>query len=102
MQVMKLGNSGVATAQHFDIGLSGDRREALGAHSARQFIHAFAPGPEIVFTIGRSLFGSARQRALKRVAVRVAQARNQAVGPDILVADGGSRRNRLNTAGGNR
>ena len=73
---MKLGNGGVAALQHFRIRLRGDGAQRLRAYLAGKLVHPLAPGPEVVLSLRRALFGAAGQRPLKGVAVRVAETRD--------------------------
>ena len=78
VQVMKLGNRGESRVQHLAVGLSRNRGQRFGADAAGQFVHALPPGPEIITALRRALLGVSGEGPLKRVAVSVAQARNDA------------------------
>ena len=86
MQVMEFGNRREASAEHLAIGLSGDRGQRGRVDPASKLIHALAPGPEVVTPLGRSLLGVTRQRPLKRMAVRIAQAGNNTAERLIRIA----------------
>ena len=77
VQVMKLGDRGVAGSHHLDIDLARDGLERVGIYFRRERVHAAAPGPEIVFRRGRALLGVAGQYSLECVAVSVGESRDQ-------------------------
>ena len=94
IQVVEFGNRRVADREHFRIGLTRDRIQRLCVDSLRKRVHAFPPGPEIVFTCRRALLRMAGQCPLESVAVRVGQARDNPAQRDIGTLCNGAGRNR--------
>ena len=70
VQVMELGNPGVASLQHLAIELGRDRLGVVGAEPVDEAVHHLPPGPETVFA-GTGAFGEPGHRALEGVAVEV-------------------------------
>ena len=85
MQVMKFGDRRVATDQHFAVGLPRNGCQCRGVDSARELIHALAPGPETVTPGRRSLLRVAGQCALEGMAVRIAKTRDNEAGLQVML-----------------
>ncbi len=73
MQVMKLGNRGVACGKHRAVDVTRNREQGVGIERFGECVHRLAPGPEIVFAV-RAPFGAPGHRALEGVRVEVRHA----------------------------
>ena len=78
VQIMKLGNRGIAAGEHLAIRLASDCGQCRCIHDTSKLVHAIAPGPETVVTRRRSLLGMSSQCTLESVTVCVAQSGNNA------------------------
>ena len=76
MQVMELSNRGDARADHFEKGRAGHIVKLLGRDEIRGAIHLLPPGPEGITTCNTAL-GPSPEKPLKRMRVRICQARKQ-------------------------
>src|SRR6266496_3522174 len=74
MNVMKLGDRGVARFQHLDISLCGNRLEGIGIDVIEECVHRLPPRPEAVARCARAS-RAASERALKRMRVQIRHAR---------------------------
>ena len=73
MQIVELGDGGVARLQHLAIELGRDRLGVVGAEPVDEAVHHLPPGPETVLA-GSGAFGQPGHRALEGVAVEVRHA----------------------------
>lgn len=99
VQVVKLGDGGIAGLEHFLVGLLRDCSEQRRIDRAGQRIHALAPRPEAVFTGRRSFLGPAGQGSLKCMAVGIAESRNDDTGDDVGLLRAGVHGNAFNAPG---
>ncbi|MEJ2129657.1 MAG: hypothetical protein P8X81_12540 [Woeseiaceae bacterium] len=88
VEVVKLGDRGVAARDHLDVGLPSDDCQRFGIQLAGECVHALAPAPEIVMPFGRALLGAAGKRPLECVAVSIAQPGNHDAGLGIRFTSG--------------
>ncbi len=75
MQIVKLGDLGIAAFEHLDIQLAGNDANLLGRQATDHAIHQFAPGPETVLRIARHL-GQTGHYPLKGVGMQIRHAGN--------------------------
>ena len=73
MQVVELGDAGVARFQHLEVGEGGDRGDVLGGQALDEPVHDVAPAPEGVLGAARD-FRAPGHRALECMAVQVRHA----------------------------
>ena len=73
VQVVELGDRGVAVQQALHVELRRDRLDVIGGQDREEAVHHLAPAPEIV-ALGSRAFGQARHRTLEGVRVEVRHA----------------------------
>ncbi len=76
VHVVKFGNRGVTGLEHFDVQLTGDDAELIGADFSDEAVHQIAPGPETVVGVAGH-FGQSSHGALEGVRVQVGHSRQQ-------------------------
>ena len=84
VDVVELGDRGVAGLQHLDIDQRGDRLDLLGREHVEKAVHQFPPAPEIVVGSGAVLRHSGHG-ALEGVAVEIGRRRKQYPVDEIVV-----------------
>ena len=74
--IMEFGDRGVTGLEHFDVQLSGDDAELIGADFSDEAVHQVAPGPETVVGVARH-FRQPGHGPLEGVGVQVRHAGQQ-------------------------
>src|SRR4051794_2765518 len=94
VNVVELGDRGVAVAQQVDIEEVRDDLRLVRREALDEAIHELAPGPKVVFGAAAQL-GQSGHRALERVRVQVRHSRQHRAGERLRAARPGLDRNDL-------